>query len=90
MEDDDQDRRDEGIGEDVKTHEKEEEVNGWKDNERPNMWWHVDENVFANTSWVSPWAMQVHVRKDEMCEKMRGVRVFCSHTPSVTVDRYQL
>ena len=37
MEDDDQDRRDEGIGQDVKTHEKEEEVNGWKDNERPNM-----------------------------------------------------
>ena len=26
----------------------------------------------------------------KMCEKILGVRVLCSHTPSVTVDRYQL
>ena len=32
MEDDDQDRGDVGNGQKVETHEREEEVNGWRDN----------------------------------------------------------
>ena len=42
----------------------------------------VDERTFMQTRRATPRAMQVHVRKDEMCKcakKMRCVRVFCSH-----------
>ena len=38
MEDDDQDRGDEENGQKVETLEREEEINVWRDNERPDTW----------------------------------------------------
>ena len=38
MEDDDQDRGDEEIRQEVQTHEKEEEVKARRDNKRTDMW----------------------------------------------------
>ena len=38
MEDDDQDREGEENGQKVETLEREEEINGWRDNERSDTW----------------------------------------------------
>ena len=45
------------------------------------------------TRRTTPWAMRcmwTRMKCVQMCEKIRGVRVFCSHTQSVTVDHNHL
>ena len=80
--DDDQDRGDEENGQKVETLGREEEVNGWRDNAQSDTWWHVDERSFLQTRRATPWAMRcvwTRMKCVQMCEKIRGVRVFCSH-----------
>ena len=82
MEDDEQHRGDEENGQQVETLEREEEVNERRDNERSDTWWHVDQRSFMKTRRATPWAMRCKQGWSvRMCEKIRGVRVFCSqHT----------
>ena len=94
MEDDDQDRGDDEIREGVEALERERERSKHgettHDQTRGDMWM----NMFLRDTRCNTLSHAGHVKKDDMCvqvcEKIRGVRVFCSHAPSVTVDRYQL
>ena len=71
MEDDDQDREGDEMREVVETLEREEEINGWRDNERSHTWWHVDEHVFLWDTRFDTLSHAVHVNKDEMCANVR-------------------
>ena len=74
MEDDDQDRGDEEIGQDVETLEREEEIKAKRDNAHDDMWmrsFHKD-TCYNTLSHASACA-QMGVRENTR------VRVFCSH-----------
>ena len=76
-ENDDQDRGDEENGQKVETLEREEEVNGWRDNARSDTRWHVDEHVFMRHALrhLEPCkCMCAWMKCVQMCEKIRGVR----------------
>ena len=56
--------------------------------------WRVEENqdAQAHETWMTRCALHLEPvsRAADKCEKMRRVRVFCSHTTSVAVDCHQL
>ena len=98
MMDDDQDRGDEEIREGAEALEKEEGINWWRDNERQDTWWLVDEHVLwdarcdilSHAVIVNKDEMFANVPENALCEDVQFTHPVGYNPSPSTVNETQL